>query len=82
MPRTRATRSVNLTKKESEMLQGFTLIFVGDFGPKLPEATLTKYVDLRGGKVSQKFDDSVTHLVCTDAEFKKRVSKRNAKSAS
>ncbi|KAH8895113.1 hypothetical protein GQ53DRAFT_804686 [Thozetella sp. PMI_491] len=67
-----ARKEKALTKREQSMFAGMTFAIVGDFTPKFQETTIGKYIQLRGGKILPRWDSTVTHLICSQGEWKKK----------
>jgi hypothetical protein len=47
----------------------------GDLCSKFTDENLTKWIKNFGGRYSLDFDESVTHLIATDKQFKKNGSR-------
>ncbi|KAK3374963.1 hypothetical protein B0H63DRAFT_526253 [Podospora didyma] len=69
---------INLTKKEKSMFDRITVAVVGEFSGQWLVDNIARWVGLRGGKFIQQMDESVTHLVCSKVEFKKKGAKVKA----
>ncbi|KAK0711581.1 hypothetical protein B0H67DRAFT_541329 [Lasiosphaeris hirsuta] len=59
-------------RKEKPIFQGITIALAGDLGGQWSETNITRWVSLRAGVLSNQMDSSVTHLICSEHEFKKK----------
>lgn len=57
-------------KGMKSIFKGVVMCVVGEHHGNLPQ-----WVTLRAGKFVQEMDDSVTHLICTPQEYKKKGDK-------
>ncbi|KAK1750686.1 hypothetical protein QBC47DRAFT_352744 [Echria macrotheca] len=64
----------SLTTKPKPIFKSLVLSITGSLGGQWTEPNITRWVTLRGGTVSPIFSESVTHLICSDEEFKRRGS--------
>lgn len=63
----------SLNAKPKPVLRGVVVAAAGELGEKMTDASLLKWLRNFGGRFSTDFDDSVTHLLATDEQFKKKV---------
>ncbi|KAK0636853.1 hypothetical protein B0T17DRAFT_651542 [Bombardia bombarda] len=59
-------------RTEKPSLNGLTISVAGELGDQWTETNIARWVELREGSFSQQMDESVTHLICSPAEFEKR----------
>ena len=62
-------------RKEKPIFEGVTVAIAGELGGQWTDTNVARWVHLRGGKLVQTLEDSVTHLVCSADEFKARGAK-------
>ncbi len=62
-------------KTEKPIFDGITVAVAGDLGQGWTETHVTQWVKLRKGNFAQEIDESVTHLVCSLDEYKKKTRK-------
>ncbi|KAK6074420.1 brct domain-containing protein [Seiridium cupressi] len=64
-----------LNAKPKPIFKDVVVAIVGDIGVHMTEANLGKWMKIRSGRFSANFDDSVTHLLATDDQYKKKVAR-------
>lgn len=75
------TSSTSLTltmapgRAEKPIFRDLTIAVAGDLGGQWTDTNIQRWVALRAGKFAQEIDASVTHLVCSHDEFKKKGSR-------
>ncbi|KAK9426232.1 hypothetical protein SUNI508_12503 [Seiridium unicorne] len=64
-----------LNAKPKPIFKDVVVAIAGDIGVHMTEANLGKWMKIRSGRFSANFDDSVTHLLATDDQYKKKVAR-------
>ncbi|KAK6080672.1 hypothetical protein SCUP515_03273 [Seiridium cupressi] len=64
-----------LNAKPKPISKDVVVAIAGDIGVHMTEANLGKWMKIRSGRFSANFDDSVTHLLATDDQYKKKVAR-------
>ncbi|KAK9775672.1 hypothetical protein SCAR479_07779 [Seiridium cardinale] len=64
-----------LNAKPKPIFKDVVVAIAGDIGAHMTEANLGKWMKIRRGRFSANFDDSVTHLLATDDQYKKKVAR-------
>jgi hypothetical protein len=59
-------------RREKPIFKNITIAIAGDLGGQWSDTNITRWVTQREGTFSQQMDESATHLICSQDEFKKR----------
>ncbi|KAK3357226.1 hypothetical protein B0T25DRAFT_579334 [Lasiosphaeria hispida] len=59
-------------RKEKPIFQGITIALAGELAGQWNDTNITRWVSQREGVISYQMDSSVTHLICSEDEFKKK----------
>lgn len=62
------------SRKEKPIFRGLTIAVAGDLGGQWTDINIARWVGLREGRFTRAMDESVTHLVCSNEEFRRRSS--------
>lgn len=62
-------------RAEKPIFRDLIIAIAGDLGGQWTDANIQRWVTMRAGKFNQDMDGSVTHLVCSPEEFKKKGSR-------
>jgi hypothetical protein len=58
---------------KKDLFARFTIAITGDFGKERKQDDFKRWIELNGGKYSNKVTDDITHLVCSKAHYKAEV---------
>lgn len=62
------------SRKEKPIFRGLTIAVAGDLGGQWTDINIARWVELREGRFTRAMDESVTHLVCSNEEFRRKSS--------